>query len=131
MTQNNKDSKAFERSKQRIIAQRWKKVVITNIYDRQFEYDCRDETGYMIHLKSNLDMCENICQSECQYIKPVFVVNAYVIDIDVDAVKADMNMTFPNKSINYAKREPRKTKKGMKFSYRFYVDGVRIYSHLI
>jgi len=46
----------------------------------------------------------------------------------VDAVKADINMIFPNKSINYAKREPRETKKGTKYSYWFYVDGVKIYS---
>jgi len=59
MTQNYKDTKAFGKSKQRIIAQRWKKVVITNIYDRDFEYDCRDETDYMNHLKSNPAMCEN------------------------------------------------------------------------
>jgi len=52
MTQNKEGNKAFKRSKQRITAQRRKKVVVTNIYDRQFEYDCRDETGYMSHLKS-------------------------------------------------------------------------------
>ena len=40
----------------------------------------------------------------------------YVIDIDADAVKTDMNMIFPNKCINYAKREPRKAKRGVKYS---------------
>jgi len=81
----------------------------------------------MNHLKSNPAMCENIGQ-EFQHIKPVFDVDAYVNDIDVDAVKADINRIFPNKSIHYAKREPRDTKKGIKYSYRFYVDGVKIYS---
>ena len=52
MTQLHKDNKAFERSKKRIMAYRWNRVVITNIYDRDFVYDCRDETGYMSHLKS-------------------------------------------------------------------------------
>jgi len=46
----------------------------------------------------------------------VFDVDAYENDIDVDAVKADIDRIFPNKSINYAKREPRNTKKGIKYS---------------
>ena len=40
-------------------------------------------------------------------------------------------MLFPNKFINYAKRESRNTKKGVRYSYRFYVDGVQIYSSQI
>ena len=104
-----------------------KHVRITNIHDRHSMYMCDNETGYMKHLKTNPDMCEVIGERK-QYIKPVFDVDAYENDIDVDAVKADINMIFPNKSINYAKREPRETKKGTKYSYRFYVDGVKIYS---
>ena len=87
-----------------------KQVVITNIHDRQFKYTCDNETGYMKHLKTNPAMCEVIGEYK-QYIKPVFDVDAYQNDIDIDAVKADINMLFPNKSINYAKREPRETKK--------------------
>jgi len=42
-------------------------------------------------------------------------------------------MLFPlaNKTINHAKREPIDIKKGIKYSYRFYVDGVKIYSSQI
>ena len=64
-------------------------------------------------------------------IKPVFDVDAYENDFDIDAVKTDINMLFPNKSINYAKKESRNTKKGVKYSYRFYVGGVKIYSSQI
>jgi hypothetical protein len=91
---------------------------------------CDNETGYMKHLKTNPAMCEVIGEYK-QYIKPVFDVDAYKNDIDIDAVKADINMMFPDKTINYAKREPRETKKGIKYSYRFYVDGVKIYSFQI
>jgi hypothetical protein len=84
----------------------------------------------MNHLKNNPAMCEVIGEYK-QYIKPVFDVDAYKNDIDIDAVKTDINMLFPNKSINYAKRESRETKKGIKYSYRFYVDGVKIYSSQI
>jgi len=107
-----------------------KHVVITNIHDRQFKYTCDNETGYMNHLKNNPAMCEVIGEYK-QYIKPVFDVDAYKNDIDIDAVKTDINMLFPNKSINYAKRESRETKKGIKYSYRLYVDGVKIYSSQI
>jgi len=105
-------------------------VVITNIHDRQSKYICNNKTGYMNHLKNNPAMCEVIGEYK-QYIKPVFDVDAYKNDIDIDAVKTDINMLFPNKSINYAKRESRETKKGIKYSYRFYVDGVKIYSSQI
>jgi len=71
-------------------------------------------------------MCEFIGEYK-QYIKPVFDVDAYENHIDIDAVNTDINMLFPHKSINYAKRESRDTKKGVKYSYRFYVDGVKIY----
>ena len=107
-----------------------KNVVITNICDRQFKYICDNKTGYMNHLKTNPAMCEGIGEYK-QYVKPVFDIDAYEIDIDIDVVKTDINMLFPNKSINYAKRESRDTKKGVKYSYRFYIDGVKIYSSQI
>jgi hypothetical protein len=72
-------------------------------------------------------MCEVIGEYR-QFIKPVFDVDAYENDIDVNEVKTDINKLFSGKSIYYAKREPRETKKGVKYSYRFYVDGVKFYS---
>ena len=46
----------------------------------------------------------------------------------MNEVIADINKVFPDKSIYYAKRDPREYKGKMKYSYRFYVDGVRITS---
>ena len=67
-----------------------------------------------------------------QFIKPIFDIDAYGTDINVDDVKNDINQLYPNKTINYAKREPRNDeKKGMKYSYRFYVDGVKTTSSQI
>ena len=64
-----------------------------------------------------------------QQIKPVFDIDAYEIEPDINKVKEDINKIFPNKIIHFAKREPREFKnKGVKYSYRAYVDGVRITS---
>ena len=64
-----------------------------------------------------------------QQIKPIFDIDAYGNDIDiVDVKKQKINILFPDKIVNQASREPRETKKGMKYSYRFYVQGVRITS---
>lgn len=103
-------------------------VLITKPFDRSFTFECKSETDYMKYLKDNPDMCEVIGGYK-QYIKPVFDVDAYNIDIDIDEVKKDINKIFPEKSIYYAKREPRQFKdKGLKYSYRFYVDGVKMFS---
>ena len=102
-------------------------VFITKIRDRQFRFNCDNEREYLKYLKENPDMCEVIGEYR-QFIKPVFDVDAYENDIDVNEVKTDINKLFSGKSIYYAKREPRETKKGVKYSYRFYVDGVKIYS---
>ena len=61
-------------------------------------------------------------------IRPILDVDAYINDIDVNEVFEKINKVFPNKSVKYAKREPRETKKGLKYSYRFYVQDVRITS---
>lgn len=105
-------------------------VNITKIRDRQFRFNCYNEKEYKKYLKENPDMCEVIGEYR-QFIKPVFDVDAYENDIDVNEVKNDINKLFSGKPINYAKREPRQTKKGVKFSYRFYVDKVKIYSALL
>ena len=64
-----------------------------------------------------------------QQIKPIFDVDAYNNDIDINQVIIDIQSLFPNKQVNYAKREPREyNNKGIKYSYRFYVLNVRITS---
>ena len=97
-------------------------IFITKPFERTFRFECKSETDYMKHLKENPDMCEVIGEYN-QYIKPVFDVDAYNNDIDVVNVKLDINKLFPEKSIYYAKREPRQFKeKGIKYSYRFYYN---------
>ena len=104
----------------------FKKVLITNIKDRSFRFECDSIEEYNKYLKNHPDMAE-IIGGFGQQIKPVLDVDAYETDINIDEVIADIKRIFPNKVIFYAKREPREYKeKGMKYSYRFYVDEVRI-----
>jgi len=70
-------------------------------------------------------MCELI-GGTYQQIKPVLDVDAYETDPNIDDILADINKVFPNKSVYYAERKPRKYKIRIKYSYCFYVDGVRI-----
>ena len=60
-----------------------------------------------------------------QQIKPVFDVDAYDVEQDIDAIIAENKKMFAHKQVNYAKREPRDYKGK---SYRFYVADVRINS---
>ena len=103
------------------------KVYITNIYNRSENYEFKTLTEYKEHRKNNNDMVENIGQND-QQIKPVFDVDAYETDIDINDIKTMINELFSNKPINYAKREPRECKGKFKYLYRLYVDGVRITS---
>lgn len=101
-------------------------TLITDIYERCSKYECDNVKGYKQHLKENPNMVELI-GAYGQQIKPVFDVDAYNNDIDIASVISKINEVFPEKAVYYAKREPREYKKhGMKYSYRFYVDGVRI-----
>lgn len=101
-------------------------IVITDWKDRISTYSCYTIEQYHQNLAENPCLCELIGRS-AQQIKPVFDVDAYGKDIDINQVFADIQKVFPNKTINYAKRQPREYKeKGIKFSYRFYVKGVRI-----
>ena len=102
-------------------------VIITKFNDRLSRYICNNEAGYRKYLKDEPDMAEVIGEFK-QQIKPTFDVDAYIKDIDVSEVISDINKIFPDKPVKYAKREPRETKKGLKYSYRFYVQGVRITS---
>lgn len=103
----------------------YNKVIITDVFKRGFIYECNTEQDFKEYIQKNNDACESIGKKG-QFIKPIFDIDAYGTDINVDDVKNDINQLYPNKPINYAKREPRNDeKKGMKYSYRFYVDGVK------
>jgi hypothetical protein len=106
---------------------KFNKVIITKIKERDFKFICDNVADYKKYLSKNPDMCELI-GGTYQQIKPVFDVDAYDEDININEVIADINLIFPNKSVKYAKREPREYKGKMKFSYRLYVSGVRITS---
>jgi hypothetical protein len=109
----------------------YNKVIITDVFKRGFIYECNSEQEYKEYIKKNNDACESIGKKG-QFIKPIFDIDAYGTDINIDDVKNDINLLYPNKTINYAKREPRNDKKkGMKYSYRFYVDGVKTTSFQI
>lgn len=102
------------------------KVLITNYNDRTFKFECNTIEGYEKHLLNHPYMVEEI-GNYGQQIKPVFDIDAYNNDININEVIADINQIFPGKSLFYAKREPREYKdKGIKYSYRFYVNDVRI-----
>ena len=81
-------------------------TIITDIYDRYSKYECDNIKGYKQHLKTNPNMVELI-GAYGQQIKPVFDVDAYNNDIDINAVISKINEVFPNKDVYYAKRESR------------------------
>lgn len=103
------------------------KVFITNIHDRTSRYECNNIDGYKEHLKSNPNMVEIIGEYN-QQIKPIFDIDAYDAKPDINSIITDINKLFPNKSVKYAKRDQREYKGKLKYSYRFYVLGVRITS---
>ena len=93
---------------------------------RAYNYTCKSKEGYMTKLQNTANMPEMI-GSYGQQVKPCFDVDAYNQDIDIDEIIAKIDVMFPNKKVNTAKREPRQYKdNGLKYSYRFYVDGVRM-----
>lgn len=103
-------------------------IVITDWKDRISTYSCYTIEQYHQNLAENPCLCELIGRS-AQQIKPVFDVDAYANDIDINEVISDIQKVFPNKKVNYCKKEAREYKnKGIKYSYHFYVDGVRISS---
>ncbi len=107
------------------MTQTYNSVIITN-QARTYNYTCKSKEGYMEKLKNTADMPEMI-GSYGQQVKSCFDVDAYNQDIDIDEIIAKINVMFPNKKVNAAKREPRDYKeKGIKYSYRFNVDGVRM-----
>jgi hypothetical protein len=102
------------------------KVFITDLNNRNIKFECKNNKDYYEYLKDNAGMVELIGGYE-QQIKPVFDVDAYNIDPDINEIMADIKKIFPDKIVKFAKREPREFKnKGVKYSYRAYVQGVRI-----
>jgi len=72
---------------------------------------------------------EGLCEligGENQQIKPIIDIDQYNTDIDIEEFKTDLNEIFPNKEIKSCKRKPRPYNGKMKYSYRVYVQGVRI-----
>ena len=102
-------------------------VIITKFNDRKCRFMCDNEEVYRKHLKDMPDMVEVIGEFK-QQIKPILDVDAYINDIDVSEVINKISKIFPDKPVKYATRTPRETKKGLKYSYRFYVQGIRITS---
>ncbi len=60
-------------------------VFITKFNDRASKYICDYEKGYKQYLKENPDMCENIGEYG-QQIKPVFDVDAYEAEPDINEI---------------------------------------------
>ena len=87
---------------------------------------CESPENYNQLLENDKEgLCELI-GGENQQIKPIIDIDQYNTDIDIEAFKADLNVIFPNKAIKSCKRPPRPYNGKMKYSYRIYVQGVRI-----
>jgi hypothetical protein len=78
-------------------------------------------------------LLENVTKGLCeliggknQQIKPIIDIDQFNTDIDIEAFKTDLNEIFPNKEIKYCKRKPRPYNGKMKYSYRVYIQDVRI-----
>ena len=101
------------------------------------------ENTQMIKTPENLIICESpesynqllendkkgLCEligGENQQIKPIIDIDQYNTDIDIEAFKTDLNVIFPNKVIKCCNRKPRPYNGKMKYSYRVYVQNVRI-----
>lgn len=101
------------------------KVWITNLFRRDENFFCNTIDAYKKHLKDDPYMVENISKPS-QQIKPVFDVDSYDNDINIDDIILKINDMFPNKKICYAKREPRIKDGKLRYSGRIYVVDVRI-----
>ena len=103
----------------------FKVVKVWDFFKRDEIIELSTEQEYKIYLKKNKLMVEVIGTTE-QQIKPVIDWDAYDNDINIDEVKEILGHLFPNKRIAYANRNVRKHNGKDKYSYRFYVVGVRI-----
>ena len=105
----------------------YKRVIITKYNERGFRFLCPTEKDYRDHLLDNPDMAE-VIGDYGQQIKPIIDIDAFNDEPNIDSIIKELNNIFPNKEIKYAKRAVRDTKKGKKYSYRFYIQGVRMLS---
>jgi hypothetical protein len=99
-------------------------ILITD-YTRNEHIECKTKKEYKDYLKIKPDATE-IIGGYGQQIKPIFDIDAYKTDINKDEINKIILSLFPDKKTVYASRIPRETDKGLKYSYRFYVLGVRI-----
>jgi hypothetical protein len=87
---------------------------------------CESPENYNELLENDKEgLCELI-GGKNQQIKPIIDIDQYNTDIDIEAFETDLNVIFPNKEIKYCKRKPRQYNGKMKYSYRIYVQDVRI-----
>lgn len=106
-------------------------IIYPNPYIKDIYHYCDNKKDYFNFLRNYPAMSEIIGDID-KNIKPVFDVDALGQDIDIQETKKEINQIFPNKKIYYAKREPREHKNSIKYSYRFYVSGVKInYKNLL
>ena len=102
-------------------------VVITNTFDRSISINIDNEDDYRNYIAIHTNAVESIGRKG-QLIKPVYDLDSYK-SIDINAFIEDVKPLYPNKNVYYAFREPRQDRdKGIKYSYRVYVDGVKTYS---
>jgi len=107
---------------------KYNRVATCNYNTRDDIVYCDNLRDYNKLIKQNPLLTEIIGGSD--NIKPVFDIDAYETDINIDEVKSTINTIFPDKDIYFAKREPRieshNNKDVMKYSYRAYVQQVQI-----
>jgi hypothetical protein len=109
----------------------FKKVIITNTFDRTLTVECETLEEYEKYIKKHNNAVESIGRAG-QLIRPVFDLDAYNNDIDLNSFFEDIKLLYPNKDIYSASRGPRQDgDKGLKYSYRVYVDGVKTTSSQI
>jgi len=109
---------------------KFKNIILVKFFDKDVidKYLCNYEDVYKIYMKKNDITCELIGE-ENQQIKPVFDVDAYDNDINIDDYIIKFNIIFPDKEIAIMKRNPRLHHNNrMKYSYRFYIQKVKISS---
>lgn len=106
------------------------KVILTELFNRSVIIECDTEEQYMNAIKKMKCPAE-VIGGEDQYIKPIIDIDAYGTDIDIKAnikllqklLKAVLKEDF---TIKYAYREPRMYNDKMKYSYRLYIQNIRM-----
>ena len=88
------------------------KVIITDVFKRGFVYECNTEQDFKTYIEKNNDACESIGKKG-QFIKPIFDIDTYGTDISIDDLLMELILILT------------------KYSYRFYVDGVKTTSSQI